>query len=462
MKKHHGIIMNDLVRWSGAEACLSAARLRQPVGRIWMDSRKVQKSDVFAALTGETGVDGHAFVAAALKQGAGAAIVARRALRKFDFGKQPNLIVTADPLKALHRMAARYRAELNIPLIAVTGSNGKTTTRAFISAVLGSSYVIGATDGNWNNHIGVPLSILRFDGRVRIGVLEFGANHQGEISLLSKTARPDIAVITNIGYAHVGNFGSLSATTSAKFEIADGLDKHQGFLLLNGDDPRLVAESRRRDAPTAFFGMSPRCHARAQNIRVDRDGASCFTVDNEEYRLAMPGRHFIYNALPAIFLGRWFGLQPGQIAAALATVAPESLRGQVCVKGGVRFIVDCYNANPSSMRSAIGLLADIGPAKKLKAIVGDMRELGRFTLPQHRTLGRLLVDTGVSAIIAVGENGQAVKDGAVKAGMKASAIVHAPDAASALTLARKILKPGDTVLLKGSRAVGLEQVFERW
>jgi UDP-N-acetylmuramoyl-tripeptide--D-alanyl-D-alanine ligase len=456
------LTLRDLITWGNAESTLSERRQRQAVGAIWMDSRKVGPGDVFVALTGEGGADGHAFVKAALSQGASAAIVAAKALDTFDLSESSRLIIVPDPLNALHRMAARYRRRLNIPIIAVTGSNGKTTTRRFIAAVLAARFAIGETGGNWNNHIGVPLTILRFEGRERIGVLEMASNHSGEIRRLTLTARPDVAVITNIGYAHIGNFGSLAGTTAAKFEIAEGLDKRDGFMVLNGDDRLLVAEAQRRGLAAVLFGLSGRCGVRAENITIDAQGASRFIVADQEYRLAMPGRHFIYNALPAIYLGRLFGLSGAEVAAALARVEPESLRGRIAVKQGIRFIVDCYNANPSSMRSGIQLLSDVAAGKPMKAIIGDMRELGSYTGPQHKALGRLLARTGVHTIIAVGENARTVARGAIAAGMAPSRIVCVADAAEALVAARAEIKPGDTVLLKGSRVVGLERVFERW
>jgi UDP-N-acetylmuramoyl-tripeptide--D-alanyl-D-alanine ligase len=456
------LTIRDLINWGKAESSLSSRIQKQAVGAIWMDSRKVTAGDIFVALRGEGGADGHAFVKAALGQGAVAAIVARTELAAHDITDRSRLIATADPLKALHRMALHYRRRLNIPIIAVTGSNGKTTTRRFIAAVLRSRFAVGETGGNWNNHIGVPLTILRMDGRERIGVLEMAANHSGEIHELTKTARPDIAVITNIGYAHIGNFGSLAGTTRAKFEIADGLDTRNGFMLLNGDDQRLVAEARRRGLAAVYFGFSSRCDVRAQKISIDANGASRFIVDGQEYRLAMPGRHFIYNALPAIALGRHFGMSGADVADTLVRVEPESLRGRIAVKQGVRFIVDCYNANPSSMRSGVQLLNDVAAGKRMKAIIGDMRELGKYTAPQHRALGRRIARMGMHSVIVVGEHAHLVADGAVAAGMPPRRINCVPDADAALRTARTALKPGDTVLLKGSRAVGLEQVFERW
>jgi UDP-N-acetylmuramoyl-tripeptide--D-alanyl-D-alanine ligase len=266
-------------------------------------------------------------------------------------------------------------------------------------------------------------------------------------------------VITNIGYAHVGLFGSLDKTAEAKFEISEGVGKN-GFMLLNGDDRRLVKGAADRGLKSIFFGMSPKCDVRARNIDVTEKGVK-FTVDNEEYFLTMPGRHFIYCALPAIFIARRCGIPGDVIQNAIASLKPVSLRGKLELKKGVRFIVDCYNANPSSMSNAIRYLADVTPESGGRvAVVGDMGELEGYSRKLHLKLGEELVKADVQKIIAVGKFSKYVEDGAVKAGLSKSKILTAADSAEALALCRSVLKKGETVLLKGSRSVGLEKVFE--
>jgi len=453
------LTVGSLVEWGGGKSEMAAAALKRQVNTVWNDSRKVTADgDVFVALRSDAD-DGHRYVESAFKNGAIAAIVDRKGIKIVPEKYRRKCIVVTNTLKSIQKMAARYRKELGLLTIGITGSNGKTTTRSFIAEVLKSTFPVGETFTNWNNDIGVPQSILKFGGEEFIAVLEMGANHVGEIGPLSKICRPDIAVITNIGYAHVGLFGSIERTTEGKFEIADGLAK-DGFMLLNGDDRRLVKGAAERGLRTVFFGTSPKCDIRARDINVSEKGVD-FTVDGEKYALSMPGRHFIYCALPAIYIARKCGISDKVIKKAISSLKPVSLRGKLEAKKGVRFIVDCYNANPSSLSNAIRYLVDVTKSKKNRvAIVGDMYELEQYTKKCHLKLGEELVKADVQKIIAVGKFAQYIKDGAVKAGLSARRVFMADNAVDALAVCRSVLKKGETVLLKGSRGVGLEKVFE--
>jgi len=455
------LTLGHLVTWCCGKSELPVSKLSLKVGTVWNDSRKVMPGDVFVALKSERD-DGHAYVVNALKAGAIAAIVDKKSTIECTAAQARKLIRVTDPLKAVQKAAAKYRQEMGILLVGVTGSNGKTTTRTFISSVLRQGLDISETFGNWNNHIGVPLSLLRFSGNEWAGVIEMGANHVGEIHELTTIAKPDIAVITNIGYGHVGLFGSLDNTTKAKFDIADGLNKKSGFMLLNGDDPRLVKGAKERGLNSVFYGFSSKCTVRPQNVTIDAVKGISFELDGYTFRLAMPGRHFIYSALPAIFIGRRCGIPDDRIAKALLEQKPVTMRGAVEMKKGTRFILDCYNANPSSMKSAITYLSDITPEVNRVAIVGDMKELGKYASKLHQELGKNLVDAKVNKILAVGEFAEEIKKGAVTAGMSAGSIMIADCAGNAVEKAREIVVKGDTVLLKGSRGVQLETVFERF
>lgn len=455
------ITIRSLVAWGNAKTYMSASRLKAPVGAVWMDSRKVAPGDVFVALKSDTD-DGHNYVPSALKSGAVAAIVSKKKAVGFSAEEQKKLIIVSDPLQALQKMAAGYRKSLSFPIIAVTGSSGKTTTRQFITAVLSAGLKTGNTEGNWNNHIGVPLSVLRFSRDEDVAVMEFGANHKHEIDILSRIAKPDIGVITNIGYAHVGYFGSLEKTTEAKFEIVNGMNRRLGLLLLNGDDKRLVKNGASAGFKTVLYGFSKRCAVRAEAVSTETQNSTRFFVDGYEYCLSIIGNHFIYSALPAIYLGLALGLNRSVVADALRSLKPDPMRGRIEEKRGVTFIVDCYNANPSSMKSGIALLTDVAGGKSKCAIVGDMLELGRYSKPLHMQLGKRLADAGVEKIIAVGQFSRFVAEGAVKQGMGASRIQCVENADQAASLARTLLKPGEIVLLKGSRGVKLEAVFNNF
>jgi UDP-N-acetylmuramoyl-tripeptide--D-alanyl-D-alanine ligase len=464
-KEHHNnntpLTLGSLIKWCGGRSEFSEPKMKLTVGTVWNDSRKVTPGDVFVAIKTDRD-DGHLYIANAFKAGAIAAIVDKKSNVVCLPRDQKKLIRVTDPLKALQNAANSYRKQMGILVVGVTGSNGKTTTRTFISSVLRQGLSIGETFGNWNNHIGVPLSILKFAGDEWAGVIEMGANHVGEIHDLSKIVEPDIAVITNVGYGHVGLFGSLANTTKAKFEIADGLNSKSGFMLLNGDDARLVKGARERGLPSVFYGFSSRCTVRPQNIKIDPVEGIAFDLDGYTFKLAMPGRHFIYSALPAIYIGRRCGLPDDVIAEALKLQKPVSMRGAVEMKKGVRFILDCYNANPSSMKSGITYLSDITKASKKIAIVGDMLELGSYSKRLHQQLGKDLAAASVKKILAVGEFAEYIAKGAIQNGFPAKSVITVDNAEKAVVNARALAKEGDTVLLKGSRGVHLETIFEQF
>jgi UDP-N-acetylmuramoyl-tripeptide--D-alanyl-D-alanine ligase len=460
-KNNTPLTLGSLLEWTKGKSEMPATRYKNTVGTVWNDSRKVTAGDIFVAIKTDKD-DGHNYVASALKAGAVAAIVDKKSKVELPLQLQKKLIKVNDPLKAIQRAANEYRKMMGILMIGVTGSSGKTTTRSFISSVLNMGINTGETYTNWNNHIGVPLSILKFAGNEWAGVIEMGANHVGEIHELSKIVEPDIAVITNIGYAHVGLFGSLDNTSKAKFEIADGLNEQNGYLLLNGDDPRLVKGIKEREMPVVFYGNSAVCDIKPHDLKIDPVKGLSFTVDGYTYKMSMPGRHFVYSALPAIYIGRCCGISEEAIAEALANQKPVSMRGTIEMKRGVRFIVDCYNANPSSMKSGLTYLNDISKPSKRVAIVGDMLELEQFSKRLHTSLGKDLASSDVKKIIVVGQFAKYVADSAIKAGFPAKSIFTAAKSEDAVEIARKNIKEGDTVLLKGSRGVYLETIFEQF
>lgn len=455
------LTVKHLLSLCNGKSTMVESRLKKTVHAIWMDSRKIETGDIFLALTSEND-DGHKYVSSALKSGAIAAIVKRKYLSRYTKREQQKLILVADPLKAIQKAATKFRIELDVPCIAITGSSGKTTTRQFISAVLSEGYRVGNTDGNWNNHIGVPLSLLKFTSDVEMAILELGANHIHEIDTLTKIVKPDVAVITNIGYAHIGMFGSLDNTSKAKLEIAQGLPKSNGLLLINGDDKRLVGTCAKMGQKALRFGTSSRCAILAEDIQVDRMGRTLFIVKGFRYKLSMPGRHFMYSALPAIFLAIQSGIEEKVIAKALFEIKPDSLRGKIIKRSGVRFIVDCYNANPSSMKSSISLLNDVAETGKTCAIVGDMLELGSYAKQLHRQLGKYLAQNDIAKLIVVGDFAEYVAESAIKSGLKKTQVFTVKTAVDAIPYARRILKKGDTVLLKGSRGIQLENILKNF
>lgn len=453
------LTIGKLAEWGGGTPADIQALCDHPVGKIGTDSRLLGDGDLFVALTTDND-DGHRYVSSAFEKGAVAAVVARSRAEELSAQYPGRLIVVADPLEALQRMAAAYRTTLGIDIIALTGSNGKTSTRRMIATVLKMGHTVGETAGNFNNHIGVPLSLLSFQGDEQVGVLELGANHVGEIRVLTQIVKPDIALITNIGYAHVGNFGSLEKTLEAKWEITEGIVPG-GSLLLNGDDERLRTKAAQTKVDAVFYGFSAECDVRATNIRLGGDLQLHFTVFDTEFELSTAARHMIYNALPAIELGRRFGMDMADIAAQLKRFAPADMRGVIESKHGIRFIVDCYNANPSSMAGALQMLQDVAGGKRSIAVVGDMLELGELSTELHRDLGRRIGAMGIDGLVAVGEWADAIAEGARESGMGKEKIRVSANSDEAVEETRALARKGDTVLLKASRRVHLETVYER-
>lgn len=460
-KNNTPLTLGSLIEWCGGKSDLPVSKMKTKVGTVWNDSRKVTPGDVFIAIKTDRD-DGHNYIENAFKAGAVAAIVDKKSKISCAAKDLSKLIKVTDPIKALQNAANKYRKAMGILFVGVTGSSGKTTTRTFISSVLRQGVSVGETFSNWNNHIGVPQSILKFAGNEWAGVIEMGANHVGEIHELSKIVEPDIAVITNIGYAHVGLFGSLANTTRAKFEIADGLNRKEGFMLLNGDDTRLVKGAKERGLRTVLYGFSSRCGIRPENVTIDSDKGITFDLDGFTFKLAMPGRHFIYSALPAIYIGRRCGMPDEMIAEALLQQKPVSMRGTIETRKGVRFIVDCYNANPSSMKSGITYLSDVTEPDQRVAIVGDMLELEKYSKKLHSELGKDLATASVKKALIVGSFAKNVVEGAIAAGMPKKSLFTAENAESGVEIARKIISEGDTVLLKGSRGIHLETIFEKF
>jgi UDP-N-acetylmuramoyl-tripeptide--D-alanyl-D-alanine ligase len=425
-----------------------------------MDSRLVKPGDVFVALATENN-DGHHFVADAFEAGALSAIVAVKKQDMLSPTLQKKVIAAANPLTALHRLARLYRQYLGIPIVALTGSSGKTTTRNCISWVLSQHCTVGETHGNWNNTIGVPLSILRFRGNEDIGILECGANHVGEIGELSRIIRPSVGCITNIGYGHIGLFGSLTATTEAKFELVRGLSR-RGYLLLNGDDRRLRKKAMQSGYRTVYFGLSRKCDVRATDLRVIPKKGIRFVHDDVEYAMPVCGRHFVYSALPALYFGKQYGMNPPQLQQALQSWHPVALRGGIERKASIDFIVDCYNANPSSMQHALQMLADNAQTHQRVAVLGDMLELGKYTTRCHRMIGTLCARLGLRSLITVGAHAREIAQSAQRSGMKSTQIYSCDTACEAVAVFRKAVRRADTVLLKASRGVGLEYLFEHF
>ncbi len=427
------------------------------VSGIAIDSRGAGSGQLFFALPGSKS-DGHLYVGDALSRGAAAAVISREG--RMDAGRP--LIMVADTLQALQALAGYYRRLFPAPVVAVTGSTGKTTTKDLIAGVLGTAYRVLKTEGNQNNEIGLPLTLLRLDHGYGAVVLEMAMRGRGEIAVLCRISRPQIGVITNIGLTHIERLGSQQAIAEAKGELLEALPPG-GRAVLNGDDPWQRWLVNKCDCPAIFYGTDSGEAVSARQIVLHGLQGSEWLLGTPlgeaPCRLPLPGRHNISNALAAAAVGHWLGLSPEQIARGLADVSLSGMRQEV--KKGIRgstIIDDTYNASPASVTAALRLLADETDRGRTVAVLGDMFELGPETAPGHREVGECAATLKIDYLFTVGGLAGEIARGARAAGMPASRVGIYPDNQAAVAVIRDFVKSGDVVLVKGSRAAHMEEI----
>src|SRR5436309_10561238 len=381
------------------------------IGQISTDSRSVRRGDLFVALRGDR-YDGHEFVPAVFAQGAVGAIVhdeyrlppGSAAVRRIDGRPAPFLFGVRDPLFAYQQLATHHRSRFHLPVVAVTGSNGKTTTKEMVAAVLAQRWPVLKTEGNFNNRIGVPQTLLRLTARHQAAVVEMGVDQKGQTTRLCEIVRPTIGLITNVGPDHLEFFGSMEASAQAKAELLN-LMSPDGAVVLNADDAYFDYLASQARCPVLSFGRSSRAQVRATELVSDqRRGMTFRLVFSGRTRhplvtLQAYGAHNLSNALAAAAVGHLLGVTGTKIAKGLARFRPAAMRSQVSLWGGVRVINDCYNANPASMKAAIELLVELGSGKRTVAVLGDMLELGPEAVALHREVGAYLARRGVSVLI---------------------------------------------------------------
>ena len=429
-----------------------------PINTISTDTRKIQPGDAFLALIGETH-DGHAYLQNAIDKGASVLIVSDKYAGK---GEIPVLRVP-DTLKALARIAACYRKRLKIKVVAVTGSSGKTTTKNMISQLLSSKHKVFSSYKNFNNQIGLPMSILQLTTEHEIAVLEMGMNHLGEIAELTQIAYPDMAVITNIGSAHIGNLGSVENIRKAKLEIIEGLDPQNGLLILNGDDKHLCCAESIPYSKVLYAGTEAvkQNYVYADAIKMQNDGLSFNLVKNGvKIKLFIPiqGKYNINNALLAITCALQMGISLEDIKDTLSNFANEGLRNEEYLFHGVMLIKDYYNANPEAMRAALTTLKAYENVGKRIAILGEMKELGTFSSEEHRRLGELCREITDAAFFV----GDSYRDFAEGYGESKYAFATKEELSASLKeyIASANICEKDVILIKGSRSMKMEDVFE--
>jgi UDP-N-acetylmuramoyl-tripeptide--D-alanyl-D-alanine ligase len=419
---------------------------------ISTDSRTIRADELFVPLRGDN-FDGHNFIPQAIERGA-AGVVAERAWR----GDAPAVIRVDDTLRAYQQIAAKYRTSLGLRVVCITGSNGKTSTKDFVASVLGRRFHVAKTEGNLNNHVGLPRTILSANRGDEIGVWEIGMNHPGEIAPLAALAAPDVAIITNIGIAHIEFMGSREAIAQEKGELAVAVQEN-GTVILNGDDEFSEAVAKRVRARVIFAGIRNGT-IRAEEIRQSSDGSE-FTILERAHRartqLPVPGLHMVQNALLAVAAGRVFGLTLEECAAGLAATPLTKARLQMREINGVQFIDDSYNANPDSMKAALRTLAELETDGKRIAVLGEMGELGSESERGHREVGEVAAEVAIDQLVTVGERAEIIGRAAGLPNTVA-AKTHA-EAADWLT---ENTSRGDLVLVKGSRTARMERVIEEF
>ena len=436
-----------------------------------VDTRTQNPGDVYFALRGPNH-DGHDFLAAAIEKGAAAVVVERspgdvraslgctRRPRGHPL-MPPEQLVVPDAERALQALASWAREKWGGRVIAVTGSAGKTTTKDAIAHLLETELSTGKTTGNFNNHVGVPLSLLRLPDTCRAGVIEMGMNHTGEIRRLAEIAKPDIGVVTNVGYAHLEFFDSIEGIAAAKRELIEGLPP-DGVAVLNGDDPRVSRFGDVHPGRTVTFGFSEESEVRAENVEfgatVFRGNAARFRALGVDFESPMSGRHAVMNLLAAIAVAHVFEIPAERLRAAVASFTVGDMRGQRTLHRGIVIWNDCYNSNPEAAQSMLDVLCET-PATRRIAVLGEMLELGLSRDELHRQVGRYAAGRGVDLLIGVHGAARAMVEAARQAGGDAQFF---EDPVEAGDRARQVARSGDAVLFKGSRGVKVEKALERF
>ena len=432
---------------------------------ISTDSRTVTEGALFIALKGER-FDGHHYAIEALKRKAGGVLIEEDKagdIRWNGYQTKP-VIAVKDTLHALGDIAMNRRRKFGMPVIALTGSNGKTTTKEMISACLETTFSVLKTKGNFNNLIGLPLTLLNLTEKERVVVLEMGMNVPGEIRRLTGIAEPDVGLITNIQSAHLEGMGSLEKIKEEKGELFRRMRK-DGTIIINQDDPRVVALGEEFQGQKITFGINHASDVMAREICLKgREGTSFVLVLEEEEReihLPLLGKHFVYNALAAIATASLFGIEQGKAIGTLEKFQPFPMRMEILSLGSGRTLInDAYNANPSSMELALQTLSEVKGEGRAIAVLGDMLELGEFTEEAHRQLGKRLAELPIDLLLAIGEKAPVVVEFAIREGMAHERARVVESHSDAVIILREDSRKGDWILVKGSRGMRMEKVVE--
>ena len=447
------LTLKQIADWCGGKVSARFEHLR--VSRMQSDSRKVRSGDLFVALKGAK-ADGHDFAETAINHGAVAALVSRPISEKL-----PSIEVE-DTLRAYGEIAAGYRKLTGVKVVGITGSVGKTTTKEMTASVLEAAYHTAKTEGNHNNNLGLPMTIMDMPENTEVAVLEMGMNHSGEMEYLSSIARPDLAIITNIGTMHIEHLGTREGILQAKLEIMRGM-LDDGVGVFNGDEPLLWNIRAIGKHKKYYYGIENHaCDVTATDI-VELDDGVRFVVHGfgQQFELFVPmlGRHAVYNALAATTVGLLLGVKPEQIQARFSSFHNTGMRQKIYVKNGVTIIEDCYNAGPESTEAALDVLAGIKTDGRRIAVLGDMLELGNRSAAEHYRIGRLAVGKA-DLLLTYGEHSVRTLTGAITGGMNPKNTDHFDTHEDMAHMLKMRVSEGDVVLFKGSRGMRMEKVLQ--
>jgi len=448
--------INDLAEI--IRAPLERAGRRSSFTGVSIDSRTTQPGDCFFAIVGDN-FDGHDYVDDAFARGAACAVVSKDTeSREFT---DDCILKVNDTVKALGEFAMSYRRQGRFKVAAITGSVGKTTTRQIAYHILSQHFRVFAAPKNFNNDIGLPLTLLGADPKDQIIIAELGSSYPGEIAYLTRIAKPDIAIVTNIHPAHLAGFGSLQMIVQEKLSISEGLQS-DGVLIVNADFEQLVNTCRGQNTRFTTFGKSDGSDVQVKNVD-STSSASRFTIDGTEVFLPLPGLGNVENAVAAFSICSQFGLTIDDFAHAIKTLPAVPMRSELLQIGTLTVLNDCYNANPASMKNALDILANLGSAKKrrLVFICADMAELGQQSEQLHIELGSYITQAKVQLLLTVGRFAEVTAKAAKKSADYDLQTKSFKDTLSACNNLGKFIKDYDIVLVKGSRAAKLEMVTEK-
>jgi UDP-N-acetylmuramoyl-tripeptide--D-alanyl-D-alanine ligase len=429
------------------------------------DSRTVAEGELFVALKGPR-FDGHHYAVEALAKKAGGVLIEEDQVGDIRWNgyRSRAVIAVKDTLSALGDMARDWRRKYGTPVVALTGSNGKTTTKEMIAACLGTTFPILKTEGNLNNLIGVPLTLLTLTEKERVVILEMGMNVPGEIRRLAEMAEPDVGLITNIQKVHLEGIGSLERLKEEKGELFRKM-RRDGTILVNQDDPRVIDLARDYPGQKITFGIEHPAEVMAKEIRLRGAEGTSFTLILEEevmeIHLRLLGRQFVPNALSAMAIACLFGVEVKQAKEAIESLQPFPMRMEVVsLKGGKTLINDAYNANPYSMELALETLSEVKGKGRAIAVLGDMLELGSFTREAHEQLGEKVSELSIDFLLALGEEAPIVVESAIRHGFPMERAKVMESYSEAVFQLRQMIQSGDWILVKGSRRMGMERIVE--